>query len=305
MKVLITGGAGFIGSHLLDRLVADVVDEIVIYDNLTRGKRENIAHHLETGSATLLVEDIRDYPRLLEAAAGANVVYHLGAQSNVMGAVTDVDYSFTTNVVGTYNVLKAARETGVGRVVFSSSREIYGEPQYMPVDEKHPVGSKNTYGASKVAGEMYCQVFQSLFNLPVAVLRFANVYGLRDYGRVIPLWLGWAKAGRQLIVYGGKQVIDFVWVDQVVEALVRASTYPIVGQPVNIGSGQGTALLDLAKRILALFDTDSGLDLQPARSAEVVQFTADVSRMQSLLGLQPPEDPLFGLSKMVAPSGTA
>jgi len=299
MKVLITGGAGFIGSHLIDRLVKDDVDEIVVYDNLFRGKRENIAHHLHNGRVILRVDDIRNFPQLLDAARGAEVIYHLGAQSNVMGAVTDVDYSFSTNVVGTFNVLKAAREAKVRRVVFSSSREIYGEARYIPVDESHPIGSKNTYGASKVSGEMYCQVFQSLFDLPVAVLRFANVYGTRDIGRVIPLWLGWAADGRDLVVFGGKQVIDFVWIDQVIEALVRASTYPVVGQPINVGSGQGTPLLELGQRILAMFDTPSKLDIQPARGAEVVQFVADVTRMRDLLGLQPPDDPLFGLPMMV------
>ena len=298
MKVLITGGAGFIGSHLVDRLVADGVGPILIYDNLFRGRRENIAHHVGNPRVTFLEADIRDYDRLVEAMRGVEVVYHLGAQSNVMGAVTNVDYSFTTNVVGTYNVLKAARETGVGRVVFSSSREVYGEPRYLPVDEEHPLGSKNTYGASKVAGEMYCRVFHNLFGLQTAVLRLANVYGPRDFDRVIPIWLDRTRRGLDLEVYGGKQVIDFVWIDLVVEALVRASTYDIVGQPINVASGKGTAILDLAQRILQLMDTPSRLAMRPARSAEVVRFTADVTRMRTLLGLEPPDDPLAYLPLM-------
>lgn len=299
MKALITGGAGFIGSHLVDRLVADKVEKVVIYDNLFRGKRQNIAHHLDNPRVTFLEADIRDYDRLVEAVRGADVVYHLGAQSNVMGAVTNVDYSFTTNVVGTYNVLKAARETGVGRVVFSSSREVYGEPRYTPVDEEHPIGSKNTYGASKVAGEMYCRVFHNLFDVQTAVLRLANVYGSRDFDRVIPIWLGRARQGLNLEVYGGRQVIDFVWIDLVVEAFVRASTYDIVGQPVNVGSGTGTAILDLAQRILELVDTTSHVAIQPARSAEVVRFVAQVDRMRALLSLEPPADPLAYLPSMV------
>jgi len=292
MKTLVTGGAGFIGSHLIDRLVRDDVGDVVVYDNLFRGRRENIARHQGHPRVTLLEADVRDRGRLAQAMRGAEVVYHLGAQSNVMGAVDHVDYSFETNVVGTFNVLQAARECGVRRVVFSSSREAYGEPRYVPVDEDHPIGSKNTYGASKVAGEMYCRVFGNLFGLNVSVLRLANVYGPRDFNRVIPIWLGRARQGLDLEVYGGQQVIDFVWIELVVDALVRAAEVDLRGQPVNVGSGQGTAILDLARRILALIDTRSQIVLRPARSLEVVRFVAQVDRMRALLGLEPPADPL-------------
>jgi len=298
MKILVTGGAGFIGSHLVDRLVAEQWGDIVILDNLFRGRLVNIAQHRDNPAVRFCQADIRDYAALRGAAEGAGLIFHLAAQSNVMGAVTDVDYSFTTNVVGTYNVLKAARECNVGRVVFTSSREAYGEARYLPVDEGHPLGSKNTYGASKVAGEMYCRVFSGNFGLETAVLRLSNVYGSRDFGRVIPLWLERANRGEDLVVYGGQQVIDFVWIEQVVEALLRASRAPIVGQPVNVGSGQGTPILELAERILKIIPTSSRLDLQPARAVEVARFTAKVDRMRELLGLEPRTDPLFGLSQL-------
>lgn len=299
MKAIVTGGAGFIGSHLVDRLVRDRWDEIVILDNFFRGKRERLVQHRDNPTVIVQSADIRDYGAIVEAMSGAEVVFHLGAQSNVMGAVADVDYSFQTNVVGLFNVLKAAQAHKVRRVVFSSSREVYGEAQYLPVDEAHPLGSKNTYGASKVAGEMYCRVFHNNFGLETAVLRFSNVYGPRDEGRVIPLWLGRAQAGQDLVVYGGQQIIDFVWIDQVVEALIRASRADIIGQPINVGSGKGTSIIDLAQRILALVGSPSRLDVQPARSAEVVRFTAAIDRMASLLGLRPPDDPLHGLAQMV------
>lgn len=300
MKIIVTGGAGFIGGHLVDRLVAEGWGEILVIDNLFRGRLSNIARHLESGAIRLHNADIRDYDALCDLMTGAELVFHLAAQSNVMGAVTDVDYSFTTNVVGTYNALKAARACGVRRVMFTSSREAYGEARYLPVDEDHPLGSKNTYGASKVAGEMYCRVFAGNFGLETAVLRLSNVYGSRDYGRVIPLWLERANRGENLIVYGGQQVIDFVCVDQVVEALLRASRADIVGQPINIGSGQGTPILALAERILQVIPTSSQLDLQPARAVEVAKFTANVSRMRELLGLEPPEDALFALPNLIA-----
>ncbi len=249
---------------------------------------------------TLIEGDIRDQHALAEQMLGAEVVFHLAAQSNVMGAVAGVGYSFTTNVAGTFNVLKAAGDLGVRRVVFSSSHEVYGEARALPVREDHPMDSKNTYGASKAAGELYCRVFQTTFGLETAILRLANVYAPRDFGRVIPLWLGWAAEGRDLIVYGGDQLIDFVWVDQVVEALMRAATADIAGQPINVGSGQGTPILQLAERILALTGAGSRLDRRPARSAEVTAFQADVTRMREQLGLEPPDDSLFALPRLIA-----
>lgn len=299
MKVVVTGGAGFIGSHLIDWLAENTDDEILVLDNLRRGKLDHISQHEANPNVTFVKADICDYQALCTAFEGATYVYHLAAQSNVMGAVKDVDTSFETNVVGTFNVLKAAKATGVQRVMFTSSREVYGEAQYVPVDEGHPIGSKNTYGASKVAGEMYCQVFYQNFGLETAVLRLANVYGARDSGRVIPLWLGRAKTGQDLIVYGGKQVIDFVWVAQVVQALVKATTADIIGMPINVGSGKGMPILELAERILSLTTSPSQLDLHPARGVEVVRFEAQVDKMQTHLGLTPPDDPLIYLNELI------
>ena len=230
---------------------------------------------------------------------GADTLFHLAAQSNVMGAVADADYAFDTNVRGTFNVLKAARDQDVRRTVFTSSREVYGEARYTPVDEAHPLESKNAYGASKAAGELYCRVFRNDFGVESAILRLANVYGTRDFGRVIPLWLDRAARGEDLLLYGGQQLIDFIHVDLVVEALLRAATADVVGIPINVGSGLGTPIVHLAERLLALFDTASRLDRRPARSIEVVRFVAQVERMRALLGLDPPADPLQQLRQQL------
>lgn len=299
MKVVVTGGAGFIGSHLIDRLAHDQVGEILVLDNLFRGRPENLAAHQGNPQIQLVEHDIRNGDALRSHFDGADTVYHLAAQSNVMGAVTDVGYSFGANVVGTFNVLQAAQAAGVRRVVFTSSREVYGEAQNLPVGEDHPLNAKNTYGASKAAGELYAKVFHTTFGLETAVLRLANVYGSRDFGRVIPLWLTAAREGRDLVVFGGEQLIDFVWVDQVVEALIRASTADIIGTPINVGSGQGTSILDLAQCILTVSNATAKLDRQPARSAEVAKFEAKIDLMRSLLRLEPPTDPLFGLEQLV------
>ena len=299
-KSVITGGAGFIGSHLVDQLVKDPSNEIVILDNFFRGKHENLAHHTDNPAVQIKQLDIRHYEGLEEATQGADVIYHLAAQSNVMGSIDNVDYSFSTNVAGTVNVLKAAKANGIRRTVFSSSREVYGEAQYTPVDEDHPKASKNSYGASKAAGELYCNVFYNDFGVETAILRLGNVYGARDFGRVIPLWIGRAQTGEDLIVFGGKQLIDFISVTQTVDALLRAaSAEGVIGTPINIGSGVGTPILDLADRILSLTQSGSKLDLRPARGVEVVKFVAKIDRMKAVLNLYPPNDPLTHLAEMV------
>src|SRR5207245_9289304 len=149
---------------------------------------------------------------------GPNVVCQLAAQSNVMGAVYDADYAYSSNVTGTFNVLRAAVSAGVKRVVFTSSREVYGDPRRLPVRESAPLPPKNGYGASKAAGEVYCRAAANE-GIETVILRLANVYGTRDRGRVIPLFAQAAAAGWPLTIYGGKQVLDFIWVETVVDVL--------------------------------------------------------------------------------------
>src|SRR5215471_2362503 len=208
-KVVVTGGAGFIGSHLVDRLLADTQSEVVILDNLHRGRLTNLAQHADSPRLSIIQGDIRDFDIVAQTLRGADVVYHLAAQSTVMGAVDDLDYSFGTNVIGTFNVLKAASRESVQRVVFASSREVYGEPIELPVDEGQPLLAINFYGASKVMGEAYCRAFRRANGLDTVILRLSNAYGPRDYGRVIPLWIEQALRGEDLELYGGKQVLDF------------------------------------------------------------------------------------------------
>jgi UDP-glucose 4-epimerase len=297
MRVLVTGGAGFLGSHLVDALVA-AGDAVSVLDNLHRGSLANIGVHLRTRAVRFIEADIRDYAAVLEAATGVEVVYHLAAQSNVMGAMIDIDYSFTTNVAGTYNVLKAASSTSVRRLVFSSSREVYGEPLSIPVPESAPLTAKNLYGASKIAGEAYCQVWQSATGVECQILRFTNVYGWRDRDRVIPIWTERAIRGEPLELYGGEQLIDFVWVGTAVEALLAAAGSRL-SDPINVGSGIGVTLPHLAHRILEENSSPSKLELLPARSGEVVRFVADIARVQRVLGVTPDIDPLAHLAACV------
>jgi UDP-glucose 4-epimerase len=296
MRTLVTGGAGFIGSHVVDRLVRDAAVEVVVLDNLHSGCTENLK---DSWSRVRFVEgDIRDLDLLCRLMQGMDTVLHLAAQSNVMGADRDIDFSFTTNVVGTFNVLRAAEHAHVARVVFTSSREVYGEPDALPVCETAPLKPKSAYGASKLAGEVYCRAFARR-SLQAVVLRLANVYGPRDEGRVIPVFIDNALQGRPLILNGGQQILDFIHVGTVTDVLRRAAYGEYVSEPVNIGSGTGIGIHDLAHLILNLVGSAASTVCMPSNPAEVVRFVADPARLYSHFGISSPKEPLFGLQDLI------
>jgi nucleoside-diphosphate-sugar epimerase len=301
-RVVVTGGAGFIGSHLVDRLLTDDTDvEVTVLDNLRRGQRAHLLRHADDPRFRFVEQDVRGRDGLEVALRGADLVYHLAAQPTVIGGVDDASYTFDTNVGGTFNVLRAAALNDVKRVVFASSRQVYGEPINLPVDEEAPLMAINLYGATKLSGEALCRAYRRETGLSAVVLRLANVYGPRDTGRVIPLWLDQVKAGQDLVVYGGKQVLDFVWVGDAVAALERAGAALGPLPPINVGSGTGTKLLDLARRLGRLVGGRPTLLLQPARPAEVTRYIGKTERMRELLQLEPSLDPLGHLSALVAP----
>src|SRR5216683_958834 len=195
-RIVVTGAAGFIGSHLVDRLLADGAAAVVGFDNFSRGRLGNLQHLRDEPRFQLIEGDVRCWPDISRALSGANLVYHLAAQSTVLGAIQEATYTFETNVQGTFNVLRGAVQAQARRVVFASSRQVYGEPIALPVDEDSPLLAINSYAASKVAGEAYCRAFRREFGLETVILRLANVYGPRDVGRVIPLWVAQANAGQ-------------------------------------------------------------------------------------------------------------
>ena len=284
MNIVVTGGAGFIG-HQLVAALCQRGHTITVLDNLHRGSFERP----ELAAARVAEGDIRDAAVCAAAFEGAACVIHLAAQSNVMGSQDDPDYTFETNVAGTWTVAAAAARAGVAHLIFASSREVYGEPASLPVAEDAPLRPFNLYGASKAAGEAL------LGTLPwpalhVSVLRLANVIGPGDHGRVVPLWLAAATAGEPLVVYGGGQILDFVPIETVVEAFVRVAEIGPLTEPVNVGSGVPVPLTELAERIIGITRSESKVDTRPARGPEITRFCADTSRMQSILGMSPPTD---------------
>lgn len=295
-RILVTGGAGFIGSHLVDVLVSRNVGQIVVVDNLKRGSLGNLSRSID--HIEFINGDIRNRDLIRRATQGIDIVFHLAAQSNVLGAIEDFDYSFTSNVVGTVEVLRAAKESGVRRLIFTSSREIYGDPHSLPVRETAPILPKNAYGASKAAAEMYCRTISD-DQFGVAVVRLANVYGPRDFDRVIPIFLKQALQNLPLTLYGGRQILDFIWIDTVIEALLRASELPEWPGPINVGSGQATTIIDLAKKIVSLVESSSEIRVQSQREMEVSTFVASTEQMRTALGIIPPTDPLLHLPLLI------
>jgi len=298
-RVVVTGGAGFIGSHVVDALLRGNAAEVTVIDNFARGRPENLAAHEGNTRLSLVRADIRDLDGMRTAFRGATLVYHLAAQSTVMGANADRNYTFSTNVVGTYNVLTAAAEQGARRVVFTSTREVYGEPVSLPVDESHPLFSINFYGASKVAGEALCRAFAREHELETTVLRLADVYGARDFGRMIPDWIDQAREGGDLVVERGEQIIDFIWVGDVARAIIRAAEAEMPLPPINVASGTGTKILDLARRIAHISGSGAEIRVVPRRSIEVMRFIGSTDRMAQLLGVAPAPDPLSHLVGMI------
>ncbi|MBK5295219.1 MAG: NAD-dependent epimerase/dehydratase family protein [Acidobacteriia bacterium] len=296
MRILVTGGAGFIGSHLVDRLVSDTGVEVFVLDNLHSGSTENLR---QSWNQIRFVEgDIRDSELLCRLMPGKDAVMHFAAQSNVLGADRDLEYSFTTNVAGTFNVLRAAEQAHVGRVVFASSREVYGEPKAMPVSETTPLEPKNAYGASKLAGEVYCRAFAAR-GLHAVVLRLANVYGSRDQGRVIPVFIDNAIQGKPLILNGGDQILDFIHVDTVTEVLCKACFGVYLSEPVNIGSGIGITIKDVAQLILNLAGSFGATVCRHSNPLEVGRFVADTTRLCSHFGVSPPKERMPGLEDLI------
>jgi UDP-glucose 4-epimerase len=317
MAIVVTGGAGFIGRQLVERLCQEslgtATEPVVVLDNLRRGSREALAPLIADGRVLFIEGDVRDTDVVRRAVSGAETIFHLAAQANVMGSEGNPDYAFTTNVTGTYNMLEAAQDAGVRRIVFASSREVYGQPSLLPVPEDAPFAPKNTYGATKAAGEMACRA-ASTHGLEVVALRLANVYGPGDTGRVIPLWLGCAARGEDLPLYGGDQVLDLVWVGDVVEAMIRAAQTPRqrfaarkwLGADdargffvaLNIGTGEGTPITSLAERIRQFAARNIRVQLLPPRAVEVERYVADITRARTALGFQP-ESPLAHLPQLV------
>jgi UDP-glucose 4-epimerase len=252
MRVLVTGGAGFIGSHLVDRLVRDGY-KVRAVDNLSSGRIENIKHHLDANTVELIIGDLKDPQIALKAVERVDVVFHFAANPEVRVSTTNPEVHFNENVVATFNLLEAMRRKGVKELVFASSSSVYGEPEEIPVDESAPIKPVSVYGASKVACEAFIHAYAKLYGIRAVVLRYANVVGPRlRHGVIWDLINKLLKNPAELEILGdGKQVRSYIYVDDAVEATIvawgRAETsYEVY----NIASKDWITVDDVADEVI-------------------------------------------------------
>jgi UDP-glucose 4-epimerase len=290
MQTLVTGGAGFIGSHLVDALLARG-DTVTIVDDLSSGRESNMADALEAG-ARLERADIRDGAALAELVAGVApaAIFHLAAQVDVRISLADPAYDARTNVGGTINVLEAARAAGCGRVVFSSTGgAMYGDTDLLPTPESVAPLPMSAYGQSKYCAERYLGLYQRLYGMSTIALRFGNVYGPRQdpHGEagVIAIFCGRLRAGERPRIYGdGCQTRDYIFVIDLVDALVSAADGTVDGI-VNIGTEVETSVLELLQVLTTLHGPGAPEpEFAPARTGELDRSCLDATRARRLLG---------------------
>ncbi len=291
MRILVTGGAGFIGSHLVDALAASGGDEIVVLDDMSVGSRANLEQHARSQRVRLVEGDIRDPGACREAIRGCDAVYHLAVQC-LRVSLSDPHLVHDVNATGTLNLLTAARDEGVRRFVYCSSSEVYGSATRLPMAEDHPLVPTTPYGASKLAGEAYARSYHLTFGLPVTVIRPFNTYGPRahfagPYGEVLPRFLVRAMNDMPLVIFGdGNQTRDFTYVDDTVRGLVVAArSDALVGGVVNIARGEEVSIERLARIVLETLGKPTlAIEHQPARPGDVRRHVADTALARRVLG---------------------
>lgn len=303
-RYLVTGGAGFIGSHLVEELVRRR-QRVRVLDNFSSGRRENLAHL--AGDVEVIEGDIRDIAAVREAMEGVDYVLHQAALASVPASVADPQMTDQVNVGGTLNVLLAARDAQVRRVVFASSCAVYGDSPALPKREQMPPEPLSPYAASKLAGEGYCRAFHQVYGLPTVMLRYFNVFGPRQdpqsqYAAVIPKFIYSALSGRVLTVFGdGQQSRDFVYVANVVMAnLLACQADAAVGHVINVASGRSYSLLELIGHLKSLLDGEVlHIEHMPSQPGDIRHSQGDIQRAKQLLGYVPQIDFVTGLRETV------
>jgi UDP-glucose 4-epimerase len=289
LKVLVAGGAGFIGSHLVDRLV-DADHDVIVLDNFSTGRTTNLSNSLGRPNFRLVRADIRNIPRsLVKRLKRVDRVVHLAALTSVQGSIRDPVSTTDVNVVGTLNVLKAAKALKAERVVFASSAAVYGAPQAFPIAEDASISPISPYGASKAASELYIGSFEENHGVEGVSLRYFNVYGPRQtagqYAGVISIFAKRTLNQQPLHIFGdGSQTRDFIYIYDVVSATIAALENPLKSRAFNIATGNEITILQLAKTMQRITQSRSDLKLGPPRSGDIARSVADVTKARNELG---------------------
>lgn len=283
-KALVTGGAGFIGSHITERIIQEG-KEAVVLDNLNVGKQENIPKQ-----AVFIHGDIQDKEALRKAMEGVDVVFHNAAFVSIRGSFEKLRENLLNNDLGTLNVLEAARDSNVKKVIFASSMAVYGEPKEIPVTENHSLKPISPYGYSKVAGEYACKVFEENHGLKTISLRYFNTYGMKqtpsDYVGVTTTFIKNSLNNLPMKIFGnGSQTRDFVWVEDVAKANILAANSDISNESINIASGTEISINQLAN----LIKSKIGGNIEYTQNVlgEISRIVADISKAKQLLNYSP------------------
>ena len=306
MRILVTGGAGFIGSHLCEKYAKE--GHIVLcLDNFMNGNLINIRHLLNYKNFKLINGDIRDFDLMEKIVPGVEVVFHLAAQIHVDRSIIEPQLTYEVNVLGTQNILEASRMYDVEKVICVSSSEVYGSAEYVPMDENHPLNSPHPYGASKIAADRMCYAYIQTYHMNVIIVRPFNTFGPRQkdlgYGGAISIFARRVLNGMPPIIYGdGNQTRDYTYVEDLVCAfdLILNCSQPLE-EPVNIGTGREARIIDLANMVIDLSGRRGSIEPihVEARPGEVERLIAQNSRAKELLGWEPNFTLEDGLRKFI------
>lgn len=301
MKYVVTGGAGFIGSHIVEAIAGS--HEVVVIDNYSSGKQENLSTFSDT--IDQIQGSITDLPLLRDACSGADGIFHLAAIASVARSVDDPVATHETNLTGTLNVLLAARDCGVKKVVFSSSSAVYGDEPTLPKRESMPPVPLSPYAVSKLSGEYYGKVFFDLYGVKTVSLRYFNVYGprqdpLSEYAAVIPKFITRLLNKQAPLIFGdGKQTRDFVYVKDVVQANILAMQSAGTGT-FNIGSGESMDLNTLARTLAKILEVTLKPVHEKPRSGDIRDSVSDITAAKTSLGYRTHYPLTRGLEETVA-----
>jgi len=291
MKILITGGAGFIGSHLCEKYV-EAGHNVLCLDNFMNGTIRNIRSLIHKRNFKLINGDIRDFDLLEKVMPEVDVIFHLAAQIHVDRSVVEPKITYEINVLGTQNVLEVARMYDVKKVINASTSEVYGSAQYAPIDEKHPLEAPHPYGASKIAADRMCYSYIQTYGMDIVIMRLFNVFGPRQkdigYGGVISIFTRRVLNNMPPIIYGdGSQTRDYTYIADAVKAYDLALNYTKqINEPINFGTGVEVSILDLANMIINLSNKNNSLKpihVEP-RIGEVKRLIADATKAKKILG---------------------
>jgi UDP-glucose 4-epimerase len=292
-RILITGGAGLIGSHIADQLVAEQPREIVVFDNFVRGRRENLASASARAPLTIVEGDIRDRAAVADVMRGIDVVFHQAA-IRITQCAEDPRLALEVLVDGTFNILEAATQAGVSKVVAASSASVLGLAEVFPTDEKHhPYNNRTIYGASKTFNEGLLRSFNEMYGLKYIALRYFNVYGPRmdthgAYTEVFIRWMERIASGQPPMIFGdGSQTMDFVHVYDIARANILAAKADVSDEVFNVASGTETSLKELAQKLLRIMGSTLDVEHGPERKVNPVpRRLADTRKAKSMLGFE-------------------